>query len=351
MSRLPENRLTDAERRESAFDWLQRLPDETEPGRDLQAWLQWYGSSEDNRLAFDEAQSFYLRLRNVTDRHRLMLRAGSIPARTASATRRTVLFAVAACAAVALAIGVWWVVAPASRTHTYSAPTDQYRTVRLPDGSAMTLSARATASVSYAADSRVLEVLQGAAYFEVRRDARRPFIVRAGEISVTAVGTAFSVARDALGLSVTVTEGGVDVVRAVTQTDESASSAPSAASVSALPGRVRVRAGERTRLSFDDLNAAAHDLPGDVGHPWAGPSMQFFNAPLGEVIKAVNVYARAPIRIEDPRVTTLNYSGTVFRQRIDEWIAALPKIYPVRNVELDDGTSTVVLTSAEASRL
>jgi ferric-dicitrate binding protein FerR (iron transport regulator) len=47
--------------------------------------------------------------------------------------------------------------------------------------------------------------------------------------------------------------------------------------------------------------------------------------------------------IDDPRVADLTYSGTVFRDRVDEWTTALPEIFPIRTVTLSDGSVALVL--------
>jgi transmembrane sensor len=317
----------DAETREAAAHWLQRLPDRNIPEAEMSAWLRWYGADENNRRAFDDAQAFQARLRGMDERQREILRA-AVPLPRIVAPRRRGRIALAACVTAALlGGGVWWTTGGMTeRGHqmtVYTAPADRHQTVRLPDGSIMALRAGAIAHVSYTPEARRLEIVEGAAYFEVARDAQRLFTVRAGEVSVTAVGTAFSVAREADQLSITVTQGSVDVARA------------------AVP-KQRMHAGERATVAVNPVSEAQGALADKPAYGWQGDSIQFHNAPLSEVVAAVNEYAHAPIAIEDPRLMDLNYSGTVFRQRVDEWIAALPQVYPVRNVALDDGTVAVV---------
>ncbi len=54
---------------------------------------------------------------------------------------------------------------------------------------------------------------EGEASFQVAHDEQRPFIVQAGDVSVRAVGTAFSVRMRPSGVEVIVTEGVVEVMR------------------------------------------------------------------------------------------------------------------------------------------
>jgi transmembrane sensor len=259
-----------------------------------------------------------------------------------SQRRSWIPFAAAAGLATVVLLLVVWVVRsdhlfPSSQQElAYTAPIDHYRTVPLTDGSEMVLSARAVAKVAFTRDTRAVEVLQGAAYFQVERDARRPFVVRAGEVSVTAIGTAFSVNRETDSLSVTVTEGSVKVAHD-SDTD-------------AAPMDLRVETGGRALIpvrSHPSRRTASPIVTTGPVDPVARAtsSLQFFNTPLGDVIAAINTQTKHRILIDDPRVTDLNFSGTVLRERIDEWVATLPQIYPLRQVPLEDGSVTLVLRS------
>lgn len=86
--------------------------------------------------------------------------------------------------------------------------------VPLQDGSAITLDSDSQVRVSYSDRRRDIHLLQGEALFDVAKDAQRPFVVRAEETDVTAVGTSFAVSlneRRSGGVEVLVREGVVDV--------------------------------------------------------------------------------------------------------------------------------------------
>lgn len=84
--------------------------------------------------------------------------------------------------------------------------------VALPDGSSLVLNSNSEVSVDFSDRRREVRLVKGEALFEVASDPLRPFSVVADETRVTAVGTAFSVARGRDGgLEVIVREGIVDV--------------------------------------------------------------------------------------------------------------------------------------------
>ncbi|MFT4241570.1 MAG: sigma-70 family RNA polymerase sigma factor, partial [Acidovorax sp.] len=65
----------------------------------------------------------------------------------------------------------------------------------LPDGSTIQLDAQSRVGVRLLGRSRVADLLEGAAFFTVVRDEARPFIVQAGDVRVTVLGTRFGVER------------------------------------------------------------------------------------------------------------------------------------------------------------
>jgi transmembrane sensor len=330
-----ENPVEEA-RYEAAADWLQRLDDPDVKDEDLRAWLEWFDASDENRWAFEQLQPLYRRLHDLPRnfrrdaRRRFDLRprrwGGRGSTRLGFWTRVTGL-------AAAILIGVFvWRYGIMSAEAVYSAPANQHRTIELTDRSALVLGADSVVAVKYTTATRFLSIERGEAYFEVAHNVKRPFIVQAGNVRITAVGTEFNVQRDADQVVVTVTEGVVEVRRDGAPPD-------------VAPSRVTV--GERLVLP---VLQHAHTAPrgeSTPGSTWHNGQIEFVNAPLSQVLGVIDPYAPRHLIIEDPRVADLTFSGTVFRDHIDEWIASLPRVYAIRAVPLDDGALSFV-TRAEA---
>lgn len=92
----------------------------------------------------------------------------------------------------------------------YVTSTGEIRRIDLPDGSVLTLGPDSAVAVEYATSLRGIDLLAGMAYFEVANDSARPFYVRCGSLTATAIGTAFDVSDDAGFISVSVDEGIVE---------------------------------------------------------------------------------------------------------------------------------------------
>ena len=87
----------------------------------------------------------------------------------------------------------------------------ELREVVLEDGSVVHLDAGSAISVTYGAAGRDVALLAGQAFFDVASLQGRPFRVRAGDVTVTVTGTAFSVRPSSQAVSVDVQSGTVEV--------------------------------------------------------------------------------------------------------------------------------------------
>lgn len=344
MERKLDPLATDEARHEAAVDWLQRLDDPKLNETEIQAWLEWFGASEQNRQAFEEVQLLYRRLRGMPTEYREEIRRRTgprRPARDARAPRRRAVWALAAgLAGAAVALGTWWAVRSVPAEGVYAAPPRQHRDVRLADGSVLVLGADSVATVQLRATQRLVSVQRGEAYFEVQHDAQRPFVVQIGDVRVTAVGTSFNVLRESERVTVTVTEGVVEVMRV-----GKAGGGSGAGTRPSVAEPIRVAIGQRAILP---VAPSSHTVaaPGDLRAPvWREGRVEFVNAPLSEVLAVVNAYAPATLLIGDPRVADLTYSGTILREHLDEWIDSLPRVYPISTVPLEDGTIALVTRS------
>jgi transmembrane sensor len=89
--------------------------------------------------------------------------------------------------------------------------TAELRGITLEDGSVVSLDAESAIAVRYSAGRREVALLSGRAFFGIVPGPDRPFVVIAGDATVTVVGTAFDVASSADSLSVAVQSGTVAV--------------------------------------------------------------------------------------------------------------------------------------------
>jgi transmembrane sensor len=97
----------------------------------------------------------------------------------------------------------------------YVTATAELRKLSLPDGSEVTLAPASAIALSFDAGERRVRLLSGEAFFEVRPEASRPFLVTARSVEASVLGTRFDVRMDRDGVTVAVAEGSVRVESAV----------------------------------------------------------------------------------------------------------------------------------------
>lgn len=132
---------------------------------------------------------------------------------------------VAAAAVLCAALGIW----VHGQTNTFGTAVGEQRTLMLPDGSSVQLNALSRIKIDYSSTERGIELLAGQALFQVAKDRHRPFIVHSDDVSVRAVGTQFDVyRREKGGVTVTVLEGSVSLLRTTLPVEQAEAVAVSA---------------------------------------------------------------------------------------------------------------------------
>ncbi|MBL8270215.1 FecR family protein [Steroidobacter sp.] len=232
-------------------------------------------------------------------------------------TRRT-LWAVAATLLIAVGVGSWIAFWQQGR---FTTPVGGLASVPMSDGSVVTLNTDTELRVEVTAQERRVNLTQGEAYFEVAKDAARPFIVSAGHRQVVAVGTKFSVRRVADDVQVVVTEGAVKV----SNTDQAGQA------MTALPaGTIARTKGEGVIVQEKPLQEVLDYVS------WRGGVLVFRDTTLASAIAEFNRYNQRKIVIDDSSVAALRIAGSFRSSNVDEFVWLLEHGYPVRTELRDD---------------
>ena len=91
----------------------------------------------------------------------------------------------------------------------YETRTGEQNSITLRDGSVIQLNTGSRIHINFVDKQRTVSLIAGEVHFQVAKDKTRPFIVKAGEGLVRAVGTAFSVRLHPEAVKVVVDEGKV----------------------------------------------------------------------------------------------------------------------------------------------
>ena len=189
----------------------------------------------------------------------------------------------------------------------YSTRLGEVSTFALPDGSSLTLGAYSQARVKLVANERRVTLDRGEAYFEVAKDAARPFYVDAQSAAVRVVGTRFDVRLGPSHVRIAVDEGAVAV-------NDRPAAVSGGQRIDVLPNGTLT---EPARI--DDGEVAA----------WREGRLVYEGTPLSEVVADLSRY-RPDVTLKSPAAGELRVTAGLRVEQIDQFVDRLPDILPVR---------------------
>jgi transmembrane sensor len=208
----------DAEMAE-AVDWLVRLQGEAVTERDWLNFDAWLTASPAHAQAYDAVLSFDDRLTLDSRLAQAELAAEPLTASLGKVVplrpaRRVWIWSAGAAIAAAFVAGA--ILLPGSgllgaHETTYVTGVGERRTVALEDGSRIEMNAASRMTVRFERRARRVHLDDAQAFFDVAKDASRPFLVSAGDTQVRVVGTQFDVRQRDGQVAVNVQRGLVEV--------------------------------------------------------------------------------------------------------------------------------------------
>jgi transmembrane sensor len=266
-------------------EWFARRRVGPLTSEDEGAFQAWLDANPNNRAAFEDASDIWSDLDDLRGDPRLMRLREEARAAVGRGRARRLVGMVAACAALVVGGFALWqggrslmgVISP--RPMTYATRVGQTMSVGLPDGSLAILDTNSELRAWAPAKERRLELVRGRAFFKVAKDPARPFVVRAGDHSVTALGTRFDIDLRPASFKVVLTEGRVRV-----RSDRGAVGPANA---------VDMNAGYQLVVRQGDWNLSLADTRGAEG--WISGRLVFDDTPLSVIAAELNRYSNDPI--------------------------------------------------------
>lgn len=198
------------------------------------------------------------------------------------------------------ALGAGWIVLSGSPTIRTDVGQQQARS--LPDGSLISVNVASNVSYAITSDRRDVTIGEGEAAFSVKPDPVRPFVVKAGDFEVRAVGTEFNVRQRDGMVEVAVREGQVDICRA------------GSSSVLATLG-----AGELLRFPAafegDQFERTPTPIPAAQVAEWRMRVVTYEDALVRDVVADLNRYFEPKLKVQDD---ALQNRRVTVRLKVDE---------------------------------
>jgi transmembrane sensor len=293
-------RIDSPEATAAAYFSIFRSPRAT--ARDYEDFESWHARDEANRIAWARVERAW----DGSGAMRTEARILEIRERALANRRRRKAWvrpAIAASMALAVLGGAFGFqhytsVSPAAPavadSRELSTGVGQQGTLRMADGSVITANTATVLTVAESDTRRSTALREGEAFFEVAKNPRKPFVVTAGRITVTALGTQFAVRETDGRVDVTLAEGRVRV-------DMPAVDGRPAQSATLQPGQELVWNGRGYRTGAVEVERRL---------AWRKGVVDFDRVPLAEAVAEINRYSPQEIIVSSPALARHPISGT-----------------------------------------
>lgn len=220
----------------------------------------------------------------------------------------------AACVALLVVIAIGWGV---TRPQVLETAIGEQRLTQLADGSRVRLDTHSRVEVRLHRSERDVTLTEGQAFFEVAKDASRPFLVTANGSTVRAVGTRFGVRLDGDTVAVVLADGSVRVA-------------------GATAGSTMLQPGEAVTLVGGKVGTPG---PADIEAltSWTTGRLIFRDTPLVAAVAEMNRYGRMPIVLATARADALRVNGVFDTGNSEAFVAAASAVSGLRVDRMPDG--------------
>jgi transmembrane sensor len=328
---------------EVAAVWYLRVSAEQATAETRAALETWLAGSPDHRAAFEAINRTWSQLKAATHdpqilelRHEAALRLSRKTSQVVRPLRWAAVALIFLTIGTALAFMIPGVGADrspiawlAGRWHArddgrYVTKTGERLSIALEDGSQVTLNTQTELRVAYTSATRSVQLVRGQAFFEVAKNALRPFVVEAQDRRFVAVGTAFDVRIAGDEVEITMLAG---TVRA---------EGPGAGS----PMVTTIRAGEQLTTG---PRAQGRVYPTDPERviSWQRGQVIFDNTRLGDAIDEINRYSETRIALADAGLADLRLSGSFATGNTNVFVEAITRYFPIQ-IEHEDSRAIVL---------
>lgn len=299
-----------------AAAWFSRLRSGRLTGEQKSAFEAWLNQKPAHRKAFDEIGALW---EDADFSQVLQETAEQTPkiVRSKPLTSHTLRIPLALAACLALVVAALPEIALLLQAD-YLTRIGERHTVRLADGSSVMLNTDSAVAVDIGDDHRIIRLLKGEAYFDVRRDPERPFIVKTDHSRTRVLGTRFFIHDQGDRDQVTVSSGRVEV------TD-------------------RHNANESVVLHDQDVVAVDSGGLSEVGRldselstSWVDGYLVFEDAPLEEVIGQVQRYRTGLVLFKDDNLRRLHINGRIKLGGASDALKTLQKTLSLKMWQLTD---------------
>jgi transmembrane sensor len=303
-----------------ASEWIERRdfgPWTEADARELEDWI---GQSLDHRVAFLRLDLEWKRTERLAALRPFRPHPAEAPA--AGKWRRALNIAAAiAILGTAGGFGASYVFTQSGKS--YSTPLGGRKVLTLADGSQIELNTNTVLHIAIDEHRRSATLERGEAYFSIKHDASRPFVVTAANHKVVDLGTKFLMRTSGNKLEVALVEGSAKV--------ESSGEGQAHRTVTLKPGDIA--------YALPGSVSVVRKTPADIGSDlgWRRGVLVFRHATLADAAEEFNRYNAQKVVIADPETARLTFSATLPTHDTHTFVRILSKLFNTHSQTTTEG--------------
>lgn len=152
----------------------------------------------------------------------------------------------------------------------------------------------------------------GEAFFNVRTNREKPFVVQLGKMSITATGTRFNIFSygNEDRIETTLVEGVIQV---------------------SIKDRepIHLKSGQQVVYYLKSDKVLVHDVQSDTFTSWKENKLRFYDTPFEEVMRSIARKYNVEFKIKDNELVDLKYTATFINESIEEVMQMLKTVSPI----------------------
>jgi len=210
--------------------------------------------------------------------------------------------------------GAFYLRAPSDRG--YTTPIGGHETISFSDGTRIELNTDTALRARMTTKERIVWLDHGEAYFQVKHNSARPFVVMVAGHKITDLGTKFLVRADAGKLQVALVQGRARLDTADKWMEQH--------TAMLAPGDVV--------LATTDSMSRTRDTAGELANAlsWRRGLLVFHRTPLAQAAYQINRYNREKVTIADAALNDLPITGTLSATDPDQFARVLENIFDLK---------------------
>jgi ferric-dicitrate binding protein FerR (iron transport regulator) len=284
------------------IQWRQAHPDHEKQFQDFK--LIWETSGRLNYTGPDDAAASLQRLKQKA----IKQRSNPAKSKVRPLQKRTVWLTAAASVLLFAAVS-WWFTIGNSRQRVEVITHNQVQTDTLPDGSVLTLNKNTELQFTrrFNGAQRKVALTRGEAFFKVKHQSQRPFIISAGSTTVQVLGTSFNV-KNNLGRVEVIVESGMVAVKSGSQA-------------------VMLKTGEKAVVHPETQVLSKTANPDQLYQYYRTREFVAVNTPLWRMVEVLNEAYSSRIVLGRKELRTLPLNTTFKNESLDDILSIIARTF------------------------